>query len=41
MNDPAFIGDEQANKFGIYTRWIETEWVNDIPAWDWRCRTYR
>ncbi|WP_138315248.1 biotin carboxylase N-terminal domain-containing protein [Rhodoluna limnophila] len=33
VNDPAFIGDEQANKFGIYTRWIETEWVNDIPAW--------
>jgi acetyl-CoA/propionyl-CoA carboxylase, biotin carboxylase, biotin carboxyl carrier protein len=33
VNDPAFIGDVAANKFGIYTRWIETEWVNDIPAW--------
>jgi len=34
VNDPAFIGDEAAGKFGIYTRWIETEWVNDIPAWN-------
>jgi acetyl-CoA/propionyl-CoA carboxylase biotin carboxyl carrier protein len=33
VNDPAFIGDAKANKFGIYTRWIETEWENDIPAW--------
>lgn len=33
VNDPAFIGDAATNKFGIYTRWIETEWVNDIPAW--------
>jgi acetyl-CoA/propionyl-CoA carboxylase biotin carboxyl carrier protein len=33
VDDPAFIGDTAANKFGIYTRWIETEWVNDIPAW--------
>ena len=33
VNDPAFIGDEAANKFGIYTRWIETEWHNDIEAW--------
>ena len=33
VNDPAFIGDAVANKFGIYTRWIETEWHNDIPAW--------
>jgi acetyl-CoA/propionyl-CoA carboxylase biotin carboxyl carrier protein len=33
VNDPAFIGDEKANKFGIYTRWIETEWTNDIDAW--------
>jgi acetyl-CoA/propionyl-CoA carboxylase biotin carboxyl carrier protein len=31
VNDPAFIGSN--GKFGIYTRWIETEWVNDIPAW--------
>ena len=34
VNDPAFIGDEAAGTFGIYTRWIETEWVNDIPAWN-------
>ncbi|MEY4988977.1 MAG: hypothetical protein RI933_610 [Actinomycetota bacterium] len=33
VNDPAFIGDAATNKFGIYTRWIETEWHNDIPAW--------
>jgi len=33
VNDPAFIGDVKTNKFGIYTRWIETEWKNDIPAW--------
>jgi acetyl-CoA/propionyl-CoA carboxylase biotin carboxyl carrier protein len=33
VNDPAFIGDVKTNKFGIYTRWIETEWNNDIPAW--------
>jgi acetyl-CoA/propionyl-CoA carboxylase biotin carboxyl carrier protein len=31
VNDPAFIGKD--GKFGIYTRWIETEWENDIPAW--------
>jgi acetyl-CoA/propionyl-CoA carboxylase biotin carboxyl carrier protein len=31
VNDPAFIGSN--GKFGIYTRWIETEWENDIPAW--------
>jgi acetyl-CoA/propionyl-CoA carboxylase biotin carboxyl carrier protein len=33
VNDPAFIGDVKANTFGIYTRWIETEWNNDIAAW--------
>jgi acetyl-CoA/propionyl-CoA carboxylase biotin carboxyl carrier protein len=36
VNDPAFIGEGSATdggKFGIYTRWIETEWNNDIPAW--------
>ena len=33
VNDPAFIGDEKAGKFGIYTRWIETEWNNDIEPW--------
>ena len=31
VNEPAFIGVN--GKFGVYTRWIETEWVNDIPAW--------
>ncbi len=34
VNDPAFIGDLASNKFGIYTRWIETEWNNDIAAWN-------
>jgi acetyl-CoA/propionyl-CoA carboxylase biotin carboxyl carrier protein len=29
IDDPAFIGD--GNSFGIFTRWIETEWVNNIP----------
>jgi acetyl-CoA/propionyl-CoA carboxylase biotin carboxyl carrier protein len=31
VNDPAFIGSN--GKFGIYTRWIETEWTNDIEPW--------
>jgi len=31
VNDPAFISAD--GKFGIFTRWIETEWVNDITAW--------
>lgn len=31
VNDPAFIGSK--GKFGIYTRWIETEWNNDIEPW--------
>jgi acetyl-CoA/propionyl-CoA carboxylase biotin carboxyl carrier protein len=31
--EPAFIGNKETNSFGIYTQWIETEWVNDIPAW--------
>ena len=34
VNDPAFIGDAKTNKFGIYTRWIETEFNNDIEAWN-------
>ena len=33
VNDPAFIGNDETNTFGIYTRWIETEWVNDIEPW--------
>jgi acetyl-CoA/propionyl-CoA carboxylase, biotin carboxylase, biotin carboxyl carrier protein len=31
VNEPAFIGAD--GKFGVYTRWIETEWNNDIPAY--------
>ena len=34
VNEPAFIGNSAANTFGIYTRWIETEWNNDITAWN-------
>lgn len=34
VNDPAFIGNTEKNTFGIYTRWIETEWNNDIEAWN-------
>ncbi|MDE2591437.1 MAG: ATP-grasp domain-containing protein [Actinomycetales bacterium] len=33
VNDPAFIGDVATNKFGVYTRWIETEWQNDLEPW--------
>ena len=33
VNDPAFIGDVATNKFGVYTRWIETEWTNDLEPW--------
>jgi acetyl-CoA/propionyl-CoA carboxylase biotin carboxyl carrier protein len=33
VNDAAFIGDVATNKFGVYTRWIETEWVNDLEPW--------
>ncbi|WP_309102463.1 biotin carboxylase N-terminal domain-containing protein [Microbacterium sp.] len=32
VRDPAFTAE--GGEFGIYTRWIETEFVNDIPAWD-------
>jgi acetyl-CoA/propionyl-CoA carboxylase, biotin carboxylase, biotin carboxyl carrier protein len=31
VNDPAFIASD--GKFGVYTRWIETEWVNDLQPW--------
>ena len=31
VNDPAFIASD--GKFGVYTRWIETEWVNDLAPW--------
>ena len=40
VNDPAFIGVQpggydggEVGRFGIYTRWIETEWTNDIEPW--------
>jgi acetyl-CoA/propionyl-CoA carboxylase biotin carboxyl carrier protein len=31
VNDKAFIAAD--GKFGVYTRWIETEWVNDLEPW--------
>jgi acetyl-CoA/propionyl-CoA carboxylase biotin carboxyl carrier protein len=31
VNDPAFVASD--GKFGVYTRWIETEWANDIQPW--------
>jgi acetyl-CoA/propionyl-CoA carboxylase biotin carboxyl carrier protein len=31
VNDPAFVASD--GKFGVYTRWIETEWTNDIQPW--------
>ena len=31
VNDPAFVATD--GKFGVYTRWIETEWVNDLEPW--------
>ncbi|MCF8529615.1 MAG: ATP-grasp domain-containing protein [Aquiluna sp.] len=31
VKHPAFIGE--GGKFGIYTRWIETEWDNNIEPW--------
>jgi acetyl-CoA/propionyl-CoA carboxylase biotin carboxyl carrier protein len=30
--DPAFATDDET-PFSIYTQWIETDFVNDIPAW--------
>ncbi|GAA3030535.1 acetyl/propionyl/methylcrotonyl-CoA carboxylase subunit alpha [Microbacterium dextranolyticum] len=32
VRDPAFTAED--GHFGVFTRWIETEFVNDIPAWD-------
>lgn len=32
VRDPAFTAE--SGEFGIFTRWIETEFHNDIPAWD-------
>ena len=31
VNDPDFVASD--GKFGVYTRWIETEWVNDLEPW--------
>lgn len=31
VNDPAFTAPK--GKFAVYTRWIETEWVNDIEPY--------
>ena len=31
VSDPAFVGDE--NGFGIYTRWIEEEWDNQLEPY--------
>ncbi len=31
VNDPAFTAE--GGKFGVYTRWIETEWDNNIEPW--------
>ncbi|MFT4135058.1 acetyl/propionyl/methylcrotonyl-CoA carboxylase subunit alpha [Microbacterium sp.] len=32
VRDPAFTAEDGV--FGVYTRWIETEFANDIPPWD-------
>ncbi len=32
VRDPAFTAE--GREFGVYTRWIETEFDNDIPPWD-------
>lgn len=32
VREPAFTAED--GNFGVYTRWIETEFDNDIPAWD-------
>ena len=32
VRDPAFTAEN--GEFGVYTRWIETEFVNDIAPWD-------
>jgi acetyl-CoA/propionyl-CoA carboxylase biotin carboxyl carrier protein len=31
VDDKAFVAAD--GKFGVYTRWIETEWVNDLEPW--------
>ena len=37
VRDPAFTAAD--GSFGVYTRWIETEFDNDIPAWDGELET--
>ena len=32
VRDPAFTAED--GDFRVFTRWIETEFVNEIPAWD-------
>ncbi|HYP73439.1 MAG TPA: biotin carboxylase N-terminal domain-containing protein [Microbacterium sp.] len=32
VRDPAFTAED--GEFGVFTRWIETDFDNDIPAWD-------
>ncbi len=32
VRDPAFTAEH--GRFGVYTRWIETEFANDIAPWD-------
>jgi acetyl-CoA/propionyl-CoA carboxylase biotin carboxyl carrier protein len=32
VRDPAFTAEDGV--FGVFTRWIETEFENDIPPWD-------
>ncbi|MGB4778202.1 acetyl/propionyl/methylcrotonyl-CoA carboxylase subunit alpha [Microbacterium sp.] len=32
VRDPAFTAED--GRFGVFTRWIETEFENDIPPWD-------
>ena len=31
VNHPSFIGD--GSSFGVFTRWIETDWENNIEPW--------
>jgi acetyl-CoA/propionyl-CoA carboxylase biotin carboxyl carrier protein len=33
VSDPAFAPDDPAEPFSVHTRWIETEFVNDIPPY--------
>jgi acetyl-CoA/propionyl-CoA carboxylase biotin carboxyl carrier protein len=33
VSDPAFAPADPDEPFRIYTQWIETDFVNDIPAW--------